>query len=250
MRRFNLLGHRPLTLSSLTLLGVATASLANPPAKMPEPLPINSVPVAVAAPAAPLSPVVAAPCSTGACDSGSYEGGHFSNMHARSADRKAVWAGAKSCAAMPAKQMLPIGTWTREAFSQQVSNALADYLVIYDIEWERGTADLNGYGTRHLDGISRRLGGHSHPIKIESSGNQSLDEMRRAAVASQVVKCGLDAAAAGTRVVVGSSRAEHLRYEEIESIYSRGFNRNGNSGGGSGGGFGGGAGGGFGGFGR
>ena len=159
--------------ASCTALGAVAA--AADPMKLPDP-----VAPKVSATSAPAI-VSSAPCAP--CDTCTDGGAHFSKHKANKAERKEIVRAAHDCASTPSRQVPPIGTFTREAFALQQQNALAEYLVIFTIEWEQGTADLNGYGMRHMDGITRRLGGHSHPVKIEPSGNQSLDELRKATIA-------------------------------------------------------------------
>jgi hypothetical protein len=239
-------------------LAAINAKAADPvPMKLPDPVTITNT----AKHAAMAGPVTAAPVETvGGCTTcatptaGCADGKCLAGMHARKADRQQILSGARNCARVPAPIVPSIGTWAREAFATQTQNALAEYFVLHDEEWTYGTAELSPGGRRHMDGIVRRLGGNSHSIKIEPSGTPSLDELRKQAVAQALIHGGCDGGAASNRVVIGTGRAEGLRYEEVEGVYYRSvYGRPGGGGGGAagfgGGGvsmFGGGIGGGFG----
>jgi hypothetical protein len=160
-------------------------------------------------------------CAAGGCDTAEVWT-HKGKKEQRKAERKEILRATKSCAHTPARQVPPIGTFTREAFDTQRDNALVEYFVVFDIEWLLGTPDLNGYGCRHLDGICRRLGQTASPVKIEASGIPALDEARKSTIITKLVQCGMDPAAAAARVIFGCTRAEGLRYDEIEAVYYNG----------------------------
>jgi hypothetical protein len=155
-----------------------------------------------------------------------------------------------ACLCTPATVPPPLGANVRYAFDLQRANALAEFFVLYREDWLDATTALNTTGARHLDGIIRRFGMIAAPVRVEPTGDAALDENRRAAVAELLVQAGVPANEATSRVVIGASRAEGLRYHDIEGVYSRSFGiYSGGFGGygGYGGGFGG-YGGGFGGF--
>lgn len=147
------------------------------------------------------------------------------------------------CCKTPATIPPPLGTNVRSVFDMQRGNALTEYFTVYREDWNMGTASLNSSGERHFDGIVRRLGLSASPIKIEPSGNADLDTVRRMAVIDALVRNGIPAPEATGRVVIGGTRAEGLRYNDIEAVYSRSIiigigGYGGSSGFGGGGGFG------------
>lgn len=151
------------------------------------------------------------------------------------------------CLCTPATVPPPLGANMRNAFDMQRANALTEYFVLYREDWLNGSNALNTTGARHLDGIVRRFGMIPAAVRVEPTGVPALDEGRRAAVAELLVQAGVPAEEAVNRVVIGASRAEGLRYTDIEGVYGRSI---GTYGGGAGvGGNYGGFGGGYGGFG-
>jgi hypothetical protein len=136
----------------------------------------------------------------------------------------------------------PLGSAVRAANDAQRINALAEYFVVYREDFDAGAATLNPTGERHLDGIARRLRQVPVPVRVEPTGDPLLDEKRRVAVIEALGKHGVPFEDASARVIFGTTRAEGLRYSDIERVYGR-FQNSGGFGG-LGGGFGG-----FGGFG-
>ena len=94
--------------------------------------------------------------------------------------------------------------------------------MVYEEDWYIGTANLNGSGARHLDGIIRRLGTTGAPVRVEPSGSPELDALRRLMVTDALIRAGMPPAEAQARVVLGGTRAEGLRYDDIEAVYVRG----------------------------
>jgi len=148
----------------------------------------------------------------------------------------------KRCILAPATVVPPLGSAVRAANDAQRINALAEYFVVYREDFDAGAATLNPTGERHLDGIARRLRQVPVPVRVEPTGDPLLDEKRRVAVIEALGKHGVPFEDASARVIFGTTRAEGLRYSDIERVYGR-FQNSGGFGG-LGGGFGG-----FGGFG-
>jgi len=144
-----------------------------------------------------------------------------------------------ACAKAPATVLLPLGTAVRSATDLQRMNALAEYFVVYREDWLENAPTLNPTGVRHLSGIVRRLGMVPAPIRVEPSGIADLDDRRRLAITGWLLEAGVSTAEAAGRVVIGGTRAEGLRYTDIERVYGREVS-GGGGGGGGGGGFGGG----------
>lgn len=219
------------------------------PAVMPAPVPVQGQPALAPAYAAPAAGCTAGGCETAgstACAACATGHGHHTcgeKFHAWHADREVMKAANRECRHAPAPIVPTIGTYMKEAFESQRQNALGEYFVMFREEFVAGTGELNASGQRHLDGIVRRLGGNSHPVKIEPTGNATVDEARKVAVASVLVKGGLEVAAVNARVTVGVTRAEGMRYDEIPFVYGRSIwgggasNVNGYGGGGFGSGF-------------
>ena len=126
------------------------------PVKLPEAVVMNSN--VAAGPKTVAGPTVVVPatagstaiygdagCATGTCNT---KHGH-----------KGVMDGKLDCACVPAPIVLSIGTWTREAFDRQSSNASAEYFVLFREEWVIASAELHPGGQRHLHRIIRQLGG-------------------------------------------------------------------------------------------
>ncbi|HXD87170.1 MAG TPA: hypothetical protein VN641_11795 [Urbifossiella sp.] len=215
---------------------VGQAPIALPPGPLvpgplvPGPLPPGAMPHPGYYPTAPAigTPVN---CPTGHCGHGGKHGA------------TSYW----TCLWTPATVPPPLGASVRGAFDMQRDNALGEYFVIYREDWLDATLSLNVHGARHLDGIVRRLGIVGAPVKLEPTGNPALDAQRMTAIVEQMVQAGVPPLEAGRRVVYGTTRAEGLRYHDIDALY----NRTGGTGGsnyGGGGGYGG-MGGGMGGFG-
>ncbi|MFO0806873.1 MAG: hypothetical protein U0791_27525 [Gemmataceae bacterium] len=197
------------------------------PAKLPDVAAPAPAPVVEAAP-----PTASSSCTTGHCGPKCKHG------------PTSFW----TCMQTPATVPPPLGSSVRSVFDMQRDNALAEYFVIYREDWHDARTDLNDTGARHMDGVIRRYGMIGAPVKVEPTGNADLDQKRVTAVIGKLAASGIPAQEAASRVVLGTSRAEGLRYEDIENVgrNTRGF------GGGAGGGFGGafgGFGGGFGGIG-
>ena len=222
---------------------VAPASLPPSAVKPMLAAPLRPSPVRTDVPAAPaqLPPVAemhaipevdggdsSASCATGHCGKGS---------HCKHGQTSA-WV----CARTPATIVPPLGSSVRGVFDMQRENALGEYFVVYREDWLDAKFILNDSGIRHVDGITRRLGLIGAPVKVEPTGIAELDSRRVLAIVEKLVQSGVSPQEAGSRVILGTTRAEGLRYHDIENL-------NGRSGGNGGGGYGGGGfgGGGFGG---
>ena len=117
----------------------------------------------------------------------------------------------------------------------QRENALAEYFVVYREDWNHNKFILNDTGIRHVDGMIRRLGLIGAPVKVEPTGIAELDAKRLSAVVEILVQSGVSAQEAASRVILGTTRAEGLRYHDIDTLYNR---AGGTSGQGTGSGFG------------
>lgn len=205
---------------AVTLAGLwatAGAASADPPAV----LPLAS------------HPAPAVGCAGGNCDVPNCHGAKCGRCAECKAIKRDIWA----CCKAPAVILPPLGTYTRNAFELQRQNALAEYFTVYGEDFLLGTATLNDTGLRHLDGIVRRMNDVGAPIKIEPSGS-ALDDKRKQAVINTLLKAGVDPSVV-TRVVIGRTRAEGLRYDEVDRIGQRVIVGPSTQGGGGYGGFGG-----------
>jgi len=200
------------------------------PAQLP---PVAAVPAP--APVVEAAPAVEGSCASGHCGKGCKHG------------PTSFWV----CSRTPATVPPPLGSSVRSVFDMQRDNALAEYFVIYREDWLDAKSELNATGTRHVDGVIRRIGMIGAPVKVEPTGNADLDRKRMTEIIGKLVQAGIPAAEAGGRVVLGTTRAEGLRNGDIERINSAstGLGAGGFGGGFGGGGFGGGGFGGFGGIG-
>ena len=117
----------------------------------------------------------------------------------------------------------------------QRENALGEYFVVYREDWLDAKFILNDSGIRHVDGITRRLGLIGAPVKVEPTGIAELDSRRVLAIVEKLVQSGVSPQEAGSRVILGTTRAEGLRSHDIESLNNR---SGGTGGGGSNGGYG------------
>lgn len=171
-------------------------------------------PFAVAEDVPSVPPATAAVgCATGHCKAG--------KTHAdRCIERKAIWHDIKACCKTPAIVLPPHGTYTRNAFEMQRQNALGEYFTVYFEDFLLSTATLNESGMRHLAGIARRMNETGAPVKVEPAG-PGLDEKRKQAVIEALIRLGADPQAVVARVVTGGTRAEGLRYDEIDRIGQR-----------------------------
>jgi hypothetical protein len=123
----------------------------------------------------------------------------------------------------------------------QRDNAMGEYFVVYREDWLQGRPLLNDTGNRHVAGIIRRLGMIKGPLKIEPTGNEELDARRKVALIELLVDAGVPPADASARIIPGATRAEGLRFRDIEMLYNStggttgGMNGSGGYGGGMGG---------------
>ena len=161
-----------------------------------------------------------ASCATGHCGKGSH------CKHGQTS----FWV----CARTPATIVPPLGSSVRGVFDMQRENALGEYFVVYREDWLDAKFILNDSGIRHVDGITRRLGLIGAPVKVEPTGIAELDSRRVLAIVEKLVQSGVSPQEAGSRVILGTTRAEGLRYQDIENLNGR-SGRNGGSGGGNGG---------------
>jgi hypothetical protein len=125
-----------------------------------------------------------------------------------------------SCMLAPATVPPPLGYTVREAFGMQRTNALGEYFVVYREDWLQGRPLLNDTGARHVAGIIRRLGMIKAPLKVEPTGNEELDARRKVALIELLVDAGVPPADASARIIPGATRAEGLRFKDIEAIYN------------------------------
>ena len=197
--------------------------------------PVRPSPVRTDVPAAPahLPPLAEVPalpevvagdssasCATGHCGKGS---------HCKHGQTSA-WV----CARTPATIVPPLGSSVRGVFDMQRENALGEYFVVYREDWLDAKFILNDSGIRHVDGITRRLGLIGAPVKVEPTGIAELDSRRVLAIVEKLVQSGVSPQEAGSRVILGTTRAEGLRAHDIENLIGR-SGGNGGSGGGNGG---------------
>ena len=103
----------------------------------------------------------------------------------------------------------------------QRENALGEYFVVYREDFLEMKFTLNESGERHVDGIIRRLGLTGAPIKVEPTGIAELDSRRHMAIVAKLIDGGMSPQDAGTRVIAGTTRAEGLRYHDIENLNNR-----------------------------
>lgn len=209
----------PLVVQASGEPGVYVVSGMNPPAQLPPVVPLNPVDPSAAPVASHPEPSTdgipdgVAGCASGRC-------GHKSKCGPTCWGWLAMhW----QCCKTPATVPPPHGANARTTFDMQRMNALAEYYVVYEEDWYVGTPHLNSSGIRHVDGIVRRFpysGGA--PVKVEPSGNAELDGLRRASAAEALVRFGVPPGEAHSRVVIGGTRAEGLRYDEVEAVYARG----------------------------
>jgi hypothetical protein len=132
----------------------------------------------------------------------------------------------------------PPGTYICQWTAAEATRAEADKFVFYQYEWQRDQPQLGPFGQRHAAQIAERLACVPYSVVIEPSGDATLDESRRLAIAQAVACEGRSVPL--ERIVVGHSRAEPLYSQEAPGI-ARGMFTN-QTGGGTTGGFGGGGG--------
>lgn len=217
---------------------MSTAPAAPVPATVapatPVPDPITTAPVLSVTDSGPMTYVA------GGCNAGC---GRVRCRHC-SGSCWAILCSVWGCCKTEATVVPPQGTAVNTIYDMQRQNALPEYFVLFREEFNRNEAGLNDSGVRHLDGIIRRMSMTPAPIKVEPTGKPGLDELRRQAVIEALVVTGVDAKSAVSRVQIGSSRAEGLRYEEVDRtglLFLSGVRTNMGGGfGGMGGGFGGG----------
>jgi hypothetical protein len=111
----------------------------------------------------------------------------------------------------------PTGTHTRRLQDQQAAKAEMDDFVIYKHEWHMGGNQLGPYGRYHIHLIAQRLPTVPFPVMLQTDGNASLNQERRALVVQFLQQAGM--ADAEQRVVMGFPEAEGLYGEEGERIY-------------------------------
>lgn len=146
----------------------------------------------------------------------------------------------------------PVGTAVSHWTQAHAEIAEQDDFVIYQHEWayEQGGAgeQLGPFGTRHMAMIGTRMLREPNIVRIEPSGNATLDAARRQVVVQSLTERGI--VDAGQRVFVESGAAEGILGQESPNLTQgyllNGVNRGG-GGGAGGGGVGGRGGGGFGG---
>ena len=103
----------------------------------------------------------------------------------------------------------PLGTSVCQWQTAHTELADRESFLMYDTEWQPGTATLTTYGTEHLARIVGRFPHSSHAILLQPDANAELNEARR-----QVVLDALSAADVkniGDRIQFGTSIAEGLR---------------------------------------
>ncbi len=128
------------------------------------------------------------------------------------------------------------GTYTGQWQAAQEQMAeLADH-VVYHSEWLGESEQLSPLGVRHVASLLGQ--GTFHPIVVQASGNQTLDESRRMALIAKLETHGI--ADAPEYVVVGDAMTEGLYGVEAPQLgqgYLRGSSRGGGfrNGGGTGG---------------
>jgi hypothetical protein len=143
----------------------------------------------------------------------------------------------------------PLGTLSDPIWENQEASAEAADLVVYQHEFDLGTARLNEQGENHVTQIAERsYAGQDSPVVVERSmttardntefdyrvhPNPNLDMRRREVIARSLVKMGV--IDAEERVVVAPAFAPAASATEAAGAYQQGF-----SGGRLGGGFGGG----------
>ena len=134
----------------------------------------------------------------------------------------------------PGNIPLPPGTYTHRWQTTQEQLAEREDYVVYQNEWLGESEKLSPFGVRHVAGLLGR--GPLHPIVVQASGNQTLDEERRFAMVTQLEAHGV--ANASQNVIVGNAMAEGLYGEEAPMLrqgYLRGSMRRGGFGNGGGG---------------
>jgi hypothetical protein len=190
-----------------------------PPAELPPSAPAAPLPPTVApGVGVPTEPCAAAPCGPAACAT------ECPAPAKETCRNSGCWGGPygfRDCARKPAVLVPPLGFSSRMAFDTQRLNALAEYFVVYREDWLKDSAVLNESGERHLGGIARRMCMTTAPAKVEPSGNPELDARRLAALSDALIRAGVPQEEAGGRVVIGGTRAEGLRGNEIETVYYR-----------------------------
>ncbi len=125
------------------------------------------------------------------------------------------------CVCAPATVPPPVGSTVRSAFGTQRANALDEYCVVYQEDFDQGTDTLNPTGERHISGIARRFDQTRAPVKIEPTGDPALDQRRASTVTSALVKSGIPVEVVANRVQGGISRAEGMPPSDIEPTYVR-----------------------------
>jgi hypothetical protein len=185
----------------------------NPPALVnaPSPYPVAAAPAAIE-PGCP-----SGTCAAGQCKHGPRVGHSALNGVTFGQCLSFNW----HCFCTPATVPPPLGANVRSVFEMQKLNALGEYFVLFREDWLAGTSTLNSTGERHFDGIVRRLGMTGAPVRVEPTGNPELDTVRRLAVVEALVRNGIPEPEAQARVVIGGTRAEGLRYSDIETVYMR-----------------------------
>jgi hypothetical protein len=143
----------------------------------------------------------------------------------------------------------PLGTLTDPVWENQEANAEAADYVVYQHEFDVGTARLNEQGENHVTQIAERLyAGQDSPVVVERSmttardntefeyrihPNPNLDMRRREVVTRSLAKMGV--VDAEERVVVAPAFSPAASATEAAGAYQQGF-----AGGRLGGGYGGG----------
>lgn len=110
----------------------------------------------------------------------------------------------------------PPGNYLQAWRAAMADRADADTFVVYRNEWRDEGTVLGPYGRYHLDRIARRLPSVLHPVLIQTSGNEELDEHRRQFVVAFLAQMGI--ADGQTRVLVGFPLAEGLPGAEAAAV--------------------------------
>jgi hypothetical protein len=110
----------------------------------------------------------------------------------------------------------PLGHSVHSFMEVQTANAVQSRFVFLPNEWYMGGCELGPMGCQHMLAVVHATG-PCLPIVIETSGNQSLDESRRAHLVKGLETLGLFDA--GQRVVVNFPAATVLRGEQAEMTY-------------------------------
>jgi hypothetical protein len=110
----------------------------------------------------------------------------------------------------------PAGTYACQWNNAEMDRAARDQFVIYRYEWQRGKAELNSFGEKHLPQIAEQFACAPYPVVVEPSGDIRLDESRRGAITQLIAIHGVEVPA--DRVVLGHSEAEGLQGVEVPQI--------------------------------